>query len=130
MDNSEIKAVIQVYFDASYEGSGEKMRSVFHDAAHIYGHGEGGALGDMDREAFVKIVGMSISNEPKPDYPRQDEILSIDFTGDNTAVARVRLRVMNIVFTDILSFMRLDGRWAVISKVYSGVHDPADDSGV
>ena len=121
MDSGKIKEVLQAYFDASYEGNCEKMGSVFHDMAHIYGHGEGGALGDMDKAAFIKLVGMGAANESRPDYPRQDEVLSIDFTGENTAVARVKLRVGNIMFTDILSFMLLDGRWTVISKVYSGV---------
>ena len=121
MDSTEIKGIIQTYFDASYESSGEKMAKVFHDAAHIYGHGEDGALRDMDKDFFVNLVGT-----PKPDvagsaYPRQDEILSIDFTGENTAVARVKLRVGNILFTDMLCFMRLDGKWGVISKVFSGV---------
>ena len=124
MDSNKIKEVLQAYFDASYEGNREKMGTVFHDVAHIYGHGEGGALGDMDKAAFLKIIGTGAPNEPKPDYPRQDEILSIDFTGENTAVARVKIRVGSIMFTDILSFMRLDGKWTVISKVYSGV--PAD----
>jgi hypothetical protein len=119
MDTSEIKSVIQNYFDASYEGSGDKMSTVFHSVAHIYGHGEGGALRDMEKESFVKLVGSH--GAPKPDYKRQDEILAIDFTGENTAVARVKLRVGNTLFTDILSFMRLDNKWAVIAKVFSGV---------
>ena len=121
MDSSRIKEVIQAYFDASYEGNAGKMGTVFHDAAHIYGHGENDALRDMDKAEFLKLVGMSASNVPKPDYPRQDEILSIDFTGENTAVARVKLRVGTTLFTDILSFMRLDGDWCVIAKVLSGV---------
>ena len=118
MDSSEIRAVIQTYFDAGYEPDGEKMASVFHDAAHIYGHTEDGGLNDMTKQAFVDLVA---SGSARPDYPRYDEILSIDFTGENTAVARVKLRVRNILFTDMLCFMRLDGRWAVISKVMSGV---------
>ena len=121
MDSTEIKAVIQTYFDASFEHSGEKMSQVFHNAAHIYGHGEAGALNDMSKEFFVKLVGTPRPGSPKPEYPRQDEILSIDFTGENTAVARVKLRVGNTLFTDMLCFMRLDNKWGVISKVFSGV---------
>jgi hypothetical protein len=75
----------------------------------------------MEKEFFVKLVGSHGADAPKPDYKRQDEILAIDFTGENTAVARVKLRVGNTLFTDILSFMRLDNKWAVISKVFSGV---------
>ena len=121
MDSTEIKAIIQTYFDASYEASGEKMSEVFHSAAHIYGHSETGALNDMDKNAFVKLVGTPVSGLAKQEYPRQNEILSIDFTGENTAVARVRLRVRNTIFTDMLCFMRIDNRWGVISKVFSGI---------
>jgi hypothetical protein len=121
MDITEIKGIIQTYFDASFESSGEKMAQVFHDAAHIYGHGENGALIDMDKEFFVNLVGTPRPDSPESVYPRQDEILSIDFTGENTAVARVKLRVRNILFTDMLCFMRLNGKWGVISKVFSGV---------
>ena len=121
MDNTEIKEIIRTYFDASFESSGEKMAQVFHDAAHIYGHGENGALNDMDKEFFVNLVGTPGPDALSAEYPRQDEILSIDFTGENTAVARVKLRVRNILFTDMLCFMRISGKWGVISKVYSGV---------
>ena len=121
MDNSEITNVIQTYFDASFESSGEKMSQVFHDAAHIYGHGENGILVDMPKEFFVNLVGTAKPDVPKPAYARQDEIIAIDHTGDDTAIARVKLRVGNTLFTDMLCFMKLDGKWGVISKVYSGV---------
>jgi hypothetical protein len=124
MDTIEIESVIQNYFDAIYENSGDKMSTVFHSVAHIYGHGEGGALRDMDKVSFVKLVDSQGADAPKPDYKRLDEILSIDFTGENTAAARVKVRVRNTLFTDILSFMRLDGKWAVIAKVFSGVPVP------
>ena len=116
MNSNEIKEVIQKYFDSGYECSGEKTREIFHSAAHVFGHAECGGLRDSDLESFVKLV-----ETPKQEYPRQDEILSIDFTGENSAVARVKIRVGNIMFTDILCFLRFDGRWKIISKVYSGV---------
>jgi hypothetical protein len=120
MDSAEIKKVIQDYFDGSYDGIGEKMEGAFHDAAHVYGHGEGGTLNDMTKAQFVKLVGTPRPRLPESERPRQDEILSIDFTGENTAVARVKLRVGKTLFTDVLCFMRLEGRWGIISKVFSG----------
>ena len=42
-------------------------------------------------------------------------------TGEHIAVARVKLRVGNTLYTDVLSFMELDEKWAVIAKVLSGV---------
>jgi len=119
VDTAEIKRIIQLYFDGSYEGNQEKMDQVFHQAAHIYGHAPDGSLTDMPRDFFVSRVGSRPADTPS--FPREEEIISIDFTGEHAAVARVKLRVFNTLFTDILSFMYLDGKWGVIAKLYSGV---------
>ena len=119
MDANEIKRIIQLYFDGSYEGNQEKMDEVFHQAAHIYGHSSDGSLADSPRDVFVKRVGSRPADAPS--FPREEEILSIEFTGENTAVAKVKLRVYKTRYTDILSFMRLDGKWGVISKLYAGI---------
>ena len=121
MDRERIKELLQMYFNASYEHNGDLMLEVFHDSAHIYGLTADGALTDSDRAAFAARVSSHKVNSPDVKFPLYNEILSIDFTGDNTAVARVKLRVMNTLFTDILSFMRVDGKWGIISKVLSGV---------
>ena len=119
MDSNEIKEVIQTYFDASYESDGGKIAQVFHANAHIYGHSEDGSLEDMDKAAFVNLVGAH-GQSATPGFPRYNEIISIDFTGENTAAARVKLRVFDTIYTDILCFMRIGGTWGVISKVMSG----------
>ena len=121
MDTSEIKKVLQTYLTACHESSGEKMREAFHDEAHVYGHDEGNALRDRDKEAFIRLVEAGKTDGSDPGFPRQDEILSIDFTGEATAVARVKVRVRNTMFTDVLSLIRLDGKWSIISKLYAGV---------
>ncbi|MCL2493419.1 MAG: nuclear transport factor 2 family protein [Clostridiales bacterium] len=118
MDTREIKEVIQLYFDGSFDGKADNMRRVFHPSAHIYGIAQGN-LEDMPKEAFAALVGSRPADAPA--FPREEEILSIDFTGENTAVARVKLRVFDIRYTDILSFIRLDGEWSVIAKLFSGV---------
>ena len=119
MDTTKIKEIIQLYFDASYEGNREKMDQVFHSAAHIYGLTPDGALSDTPRDEFVGRIGSRPGERPA--FDREEEILSIDFTGEKTAVARVKLRVHSTRFTDMLCFMELDGKWGVISKVYAGL---------
>ncbi|MCL2408110.1 MAG: nuclear transport factor 2 family protein [Oscillospiraceae bacterium] len=121
MDTTAIRALLQLYFDASFESDGEKMAKVFHDAAHIYGHGDDGSLLDTPKAPFVALISSFPLGSSDPAFVRDDEILSIDFTGENTAVARVRLRMGGIVFTDVLSLICIDGEWSVISKLYSGV---------
>jgi hypothetical protein len=120
MDANEIKKVIQIYLDGCYAADGGAMADVFHDVAHVYAPGEDGTLVEWDKKAFVALVdgqdGGAVAG-----WPRYDEILSIDFTGENTAVARAKVRVSDMIYTDILCFMRLDGKWGVISKVFEGV---------
>lgn len=120
MENIEIKTVIRDYLDACYESNVEKFRGVFHSAAHLYKQNKDGTLIDWDLDAFMEVVGTLYSKTPVPAYPSQDEVLSIDFTDENTAVARVKVRVENTLYTDILCLLRLNGKWSIISKVFTG----------
>ena len=111
-----IRDLMQIYFDANYEADAQKIASVFHTEAHVFGRDDDGALIKFDKESFVKLID-SLSPETGP---RIDEILSIDFIGENAAVCRVRLQVGNTIYTDIISLMNLKNKWGIISKVYSG----------
>ena len=124
-DESGIREVIKAYFDTGYDAT-PGIAETMHDKALLYsfeGNKPEGELRIWDKEAFVKIA-TSVGHG----YPRFDEITSIDFTGPNSAVARVKVRVQDTLFTDILSFMRLDGRWWIMAKVFYG--QPWDDNAV
>lgn len=117
MDIQAVKDVLNIYFDANYEADESKIAQVFHEQAHIFGRSESGELIDFDKSSFVNLIA-SLSPETGP---RIDEIISLDFIGDYAAVSRVRLQVGEIRYTDIISLLQLDGKWRIISKVYSGV---------
>ena len=119
MDNN-IKDVIRDYLDACYESNVEKFRQVMHKTTYLYKHDGDSSMKEIPLEDFIKIVEASHQNSPTPNFPQQDEVIAIDFLGDNTAVARVKVRVGNIMFSDILSLMLLDGKWMIVSKVFSG----------
>ena len=115
MDEQGIRDVIKVYFDTGYDAD-EGIAETMHDDALLYSFEKDGSLRIWNKETFVKIA-TSMGHG----YPRFEEITAIDFTGEDTAVARVKVRVEDILFTDILSFMRLDGRWWIVAKVFYGV---------
>ena len=122
MDNTEaVKEVIQNYFDGCYFNDGEKIDKAFHKVAHIYGLDEDGKLIDWHRDHFLSMVGAPRPEGYKRDHTQQDEILSLDFTGEHTACARVRLRVGRWLYTDVLCLLCLDGKWGIIAKMLSGV---------
>ncbi|MCL1913749.1 MAG: nuclear transport factor 2 family protein [Eubacteriaceae bacterium] len=119
MDRKEIETVIQSFFDADYERDADKMEAVFHEGSEFFELGKDGVLVKRSGKEFAG--GMRRFAGIQADYPRAEEILSIEFTGENTAVARTRMRVRNTLFTDILCLMRLDGKWGIIAKIASGV---------
>jgi hypothetical protein len=49
---------------------------------------------------------------------RDDKILSIEFAGPVTALARVQCAIGEKTFTDLLSLIHVDDRWQIISKVF------------
>ena len=118
MSNSEIKDLIGQYFNANFDANAEKIAELFHDQARIYGFGRGGVFVNMDKASFVKKIE---SNRPNTPDEKIGEILSIDLLGEHAAVARVKIQVGDMLFTDSLNFLHLDGKWSIIAKVFSGV---------
>ena len=120
MSKAAIEEKIQMYFNAVYEGDAQAILKVFHPSSHVYGVGENGELVDWPAEMFSKRIDTAVSTKSLGIEPVH-KIHSIEFTGDNTAVAKVGLRVREIMFTDILSFIRLNDEWFIIAKVFAGV---------
>ena len=120
MDSSNINEVVRNYLDACYESSVEKFRQVLHSAIYLYKHDGVGAMKAITLEEFIKVVEATYQKSPAPNFPKQDEIVSIDFSDKNNAVARVKVRVGDIMYSDIISLMLLDGKWMIVSKVFSG----------
>jgi 4-oxalocrotonate tautomerase len=52
---------------------------------------------------------------------RYDRILSIDLAGPETALVTCRIAVEPKLFTDYLNFVKLDGQWRIVSKVFTWV---------
>lgn len=121
MDRKEIENVVQGFLDASYARDWKKMETLFHDEFQFFGHDENGALRKRNKEEFIGGYRASAADKSWPYYPSYNEILSIDFTGENTAVARTKLRIKDRIYTDILSLMRLNGVWGIIAKVAASV---------
>ena len=120
MDIDGVKKALEIYFEANTKGSGAKMKEVFHEEAFIYGYSPDGAFNARDLTKFAKVVDDTAPDPTEGPFPPMDDIISIDFTGENTAAARVRVRVANNLYTDVLSFARINGKWCIVSKLYSG----------
>ncbi|MDB5502524.1 MAG: hypothetical protein JWR89_2426 [Tardiphaga sp.] len=115
-DRSTVETVIQHYFDGLYEGDADKLAAIFHPTADLrwVANGELQVLTLPDWIEVVKKRG-SAKAEGKP---REDLIVSVDRSDDNTAFVKVRCQLPPRYFTDYLVAMRLADGWQIVSKAY------------
>jgi 4-oxalocrotonate tautomerase len=113
---AEVANVLSTYFDGLYHSDTRRLRSVFHPRAHYVCATEG-TLTYRTMEEYFPIVDARPSPASREEA-RADSIVSIEFAGPVTAFARVHCAIGPKYFTDLLTLIRIDGRWQIISKVF------------
>src|SRR5262249_13778119 len=63
-DLAAIESTIQTYLDGLYEGDTQKLGAAFHECCHLYWLDESGAVKDLPRDEWFKIVDGR--PQPKP----------------------------------------------------------------
>jgi hypothetical protein len=109
-----ISTVLQNYFDGLHHSDTQILRDVFHPAA-IYACATDGTLLTLRMDEYFPIVDQRPSPASRGDE-RTDRIISIEFAGPVTALARVECSIKPKHFTDLLTLIFVDGRWQIISK--------------
>ena len=116
LEYQAILKTLELYFDGLYFGDTAKLLTVFHEQAH-YVCASDGTLIYLSMDEYMPIV----ANRPSPaarGEKRLDRILSIECAGPVTAFARLECRIGEKFCTDLLSLIKIDSRWQVISKVF------------
>jgi hypothetical protein len=108
--------VLKKYFDGLYNGDTKILRNVFHPAA-LYACATDGTLLTLTMAEYFPVVDERVSPASRGDV-RTDHILSIEFAGPVTALARVECSIAPKNFTDLLTLVYVDQRWQIISKVF------------
>lgn len=115
--------MLREYFDGLYDCDTRRFGRVFHPEAHYY-CATGGELLHLGMAEYFPIV----DKRPSPrsqGHARTDRILSIEFAGPVTAIAKVECSIPGKAFTDLLTLLHLDGRWQIVSKVFH--YEPTAD---
>jgi len=115
-DRSTVEAVVQNYFDALYEGDAEKMSTVF-DASADLRWLEKGQLQVLTVPDWLDRIRKRPSGKAEG-KAREDFIVTIDRSDDNTAFIKVRCQLPPRYFTDYLVAMKLSDGWRIVSKSY------------
>ena len=113
---AEIAGVLSDYFDGLYHSDTSKLSRVFHHMAH-YVSVTDGIFQRLTMDEYFNMVDRRASPASRSEL-RTDRIVSIEFGGPVTAFARVECSIGPKFFTDFLTFVFVDGRWQIISKVF------------
>jgi hypothetical protein len=107
-----ITAVVNTYVTAMTAGSRAELERVFFEDASEVGHYEGNLLWNS-RDAFIRMCEDEASNSSKASW----EIRNLSVHGD-IAVVHVEDDWAGMRFDDILTMLKHEGAWRIVSKVY------------
>jgi hypothetical protein len=113
---SAIAAVLQNYFDGLYDSDSAKLRGVFHPLATYTCATEKPIL-HMGMTDYFALVDKRPSPRSRGEQ-RRDRIVSMEIAGPDAAFARVECAIGPRFCTDLLTFVRVDGRWQIMAKVF------------
>lgn len=112
----DVVAVLELYFDALHEADAEKMDAIFHEQG-IYATADQVPALTRDKQTYIDVLRKRESPRSRGES-RKDHIDSIEFAGANTARAQVRCSIGSNDFVDYLTFIRDEGRWQIIAKIF------------
>jgi hypothetical protein len=113
---TELTDAVDVYFRGLYACDVELLDTVFHPASSLFDVDEG--VVTVDPYPVWREV---VAHRPSPEsvgQERKDEIVATDWLSDRAAMVRVRLRVLDSVFVDQLSFVDGPAGWQIVAKVW------------
>jgi Putative lumazine-binding len=113
---AEVVAVLQDYFDGLHHSDTERLRRVFHSQA-VYATASEDKPLVLRMDEYFPIVEARPSPASKAEV-RTDGIVSIELVGPVTALAKLRCSIRPKHFIDLLTLIRVEGRWQVIAKVF------------
>lgn len=111
-----VAEVLQVYFDGLHHSDTQRLRRVFHPKA-VYATAAGDSPIIWQMDEYFPVVDARPSPASRGEA-RTDRILSIEFVGPVTALAKLQCSIGPKHFTDLLTLILVDGRWQVVAKVF------------
>ena len=115
-ETQELTDAVQLYLDLMYDCDVGNFDKVFASTSQLHGFREG-TMTCWPAAQYKEVLAGRKS--PKAlGAPREEQVLLLDFTSPTQALAKVRVRIHDMVFVDYLSYHKVDGRWLITSKAY------------
>jgi hypothetical protein len=112
----ELTDAVQLYLDLMYDGDVGKFDRVFGATSQLHGFRDG-KMTCWPAAQYKEILAGRKSPQALG-APREEQILLLDVASPTQALAKVRVRINDMVFVDYLSYHKIDGDWLITSKAY------------
>ncbi len=107
---------VQLYLDLMYDCDVGKFDRVFASTSQLHGF----RAGKMTcwGAAHYKEVLAGRQSPQALGSPREAQLLLLDITSSTQALAKVRVRINDMVYVDYLSYHKIEDAWLITSKAY------------
>ncbi len=119
--DQQLEAAITAYCHALHNGDGAAVDALCHERFLMQWVGQDGGARCIDKAAFVARIG---GRDAFPGAP-QFVVHSVDLDGADMAQVRLDVTVPPRVYTDQLGFLRVDGTWRLMTKLFRVADGPA-----
>jgi hypothetical protein len=112
----ELTEAVQLYLDLMYDCDVGKFDRVFAASSQLHGFRDG-KMTCWPAAQYKEILAGRKSPRTLGS-PREEQLLLLDAASATQALAKVRVRINDMVFVDYLSYHKVGGDWLITSKAY------------
>lgn len=111
-----ISALLETYFEGLHTADSTLLARVFHPCAH-YVSSTPGDFRVLTFQQYQHVLDLRIA-PAKRGETRQERVLSIELGGPAMAFVTLEMQMLGRLYTDFLTLVFDQGRWAIIAKVF------------
>jgi protease I len=115
-DEAAIRQTVQYYFDGGKNRDSVALRKAFHPEARML-FAKDGKLVVVPIGEYIARVAEDRLKPGEVDSTRR-RVTSVDIAGD-AAIARLELERPDVLLTDYMSLLKVDGRWRIVNKIFT-----------
>ena len=119
IDQSEIDALMQRYVDGLHQSDSAILRTVFHPEL-AYVNATSGNHEFMGLEAYMARIDGRESPASRGE-PRNGVVERVTLKGGRIGLIEARMTMLGRNYQDLLTLIRVDGEWKVLTKVFTHV---------
>jgi len=117
-DSLAINRLLETYFKGIYEGDVVLLGTVYYRNTLLYGDVKGTPY---EKTLEQYLDGVKNRQSPKDSgKPFKGEIISVDIV-NSIAAAKVRVKMYDFDYNDLLALHKFDGRWLIVNKMITDV---------